>query len=117
LFDRDRWPGKQNEFFSGNYQAIRQAREAGYDVVVLGYLESPTNASELNLQTKIIDTRNNVTIWYGMSQVSSQSRARLSLASKFGLADDRPEKFYFPERIEYLTFCTVDQMLNGDTVP
>ena len=117
LFNRDSWPGKHDEFFSGNYTAIQLARDAGYDLVVIGYFERPTNDRDLNIYTKLIDVTNGMTIWYAKTYVSSNSRdVRRGLAD-YGLATDHREFFAFPERIDLFAACTVDHLINNEPVP
>ncbi len=122
LFNRDQWPGKRDEFFSGNYTAIQYARDAGYDLVVVGYFEAPTNDRDLNIYTKLIDTSNGMTVWYGKTFVYSEARdLRRSLSGSFLVTDrvvsDRREFFAFPERVELFASCTVDHMINNEPVP
>ena len=114
LFNRNSWPGKRDEFFSGNYTAIQSARDAGYDFVMVGYFEAPTNANDLNIFTKLIDTSNGVTVWYAKTFVYSDARdVRRDLAD-WGLATDRREFFAYPQRVELFASCTVDRMVNVD---
>ena len=37
VFNREDWPGKKDEFYTGNFGAISFARQAGYDVIIVGY--------------------------------------------------------------------------------
>ncbi len=120
LFDRDRWPGKRDDFFGGNYQAIKLARDAGYDLVVLGFLETPTNAEELSLNVKIIDTDNQMTIWYGKTDVYARARSQqtfLANLAGLGLATERPDIFHFSERTDDLVYCSVSYILKSEQVP
>ncbi len=116
LFNRDRWPGKRAEFNTGNYYAIESARNAGYDMVLVGYLEDIVNETDLTLLTKLIDTSNGVTLWYGRTVTYSSARPiRRSLAEySFGFVRDRPDAFAFKERVEEMARCTVDSILYGE---
>ena len=67
VFNRQDWPAKKGEFHSGNFSGLQFAREAGYDLVLLGYLHRPTTMGDLKAETKIIDAESGVTIWYGES--------------------------------------------------
>lgn len=117
LFNRDRWPGKREEFYAGNYTAIQYARSAGYDLVTVGYLEDLKNDEDLDLLTKIIDTSNNVTIWSGRTRVTSYDRrARRTLAPSL-LFDDRPDLFAFPERVDRLARCTTVGLMHMKETP
>ena len=39
LFNQAHWPGKREEFFTGNHRALQLAADAGYDLVMVGYME------------------------------------------------------------------------------
>jgi hypothetical protein len=108
LFDRDNWPGKRAEFYSGNYGAIEQARGAGYDLVMVGYLEEPSNSETLSLATKIIDTQNQTTVWFGRANANSNARELNKFYHRTRVARQRDEFFAFPERFDEATSCTVN---------
>lgn len=111
LFNQDRWPGKREEFFTGNHRSIQLARDAGYDMVILGYLEDLRNDEELPLLTKVIDTSNGVTVWFGRTVAYSRRRPVRELFADARLAQKRPELFAFTERTEKLVRCTVSEIL------
>lgn len=117
LFARDTWPGKREEFFSGNYGAIELARNAGYDLVIVGYLDPLNDDRTLSLQTKIIDVSTNATVWYGQTEVESKDRAWKSVFSRARLLKQRPDRFVFPDRTDALINCTVAQIQESDLVP
>lgn len=111
LFNVDRWPGKREEFFEGNYQAIAFARDAGFDLVIVGYLEELRNDEELVLYTKVIDTSNYVTIWSGKTVSFSRARRLNKALEQTRLLKDRPDLLDFPMRSEELTTCTLGGIL------
>ena len=117
LFNRDRWPGKREEFYAGNYTAIEYARSAGYDLVMVGSLEDLRNDEDLDLNTKIIDTSNNVTIWAGRTRAFSFDRRVRRTLSATQMFDDRPDLFAFPQRVDKLASCTVIGVLYGVEQP
>ena len=117
VFNLDRWPGKREEFFAGNYQAIEYARNAGYDIVFLGYMEEIRSDDTFTVQTKAIDTSNNVTLWSGKSVMYTRKRDLDKFLAEADLIKTRPEFFHFWERSEQLAACTVDEMLHGEVVP
>lgn len=110
-FDNPSWPGKRAEFSKGNFDSLKNARQAGYNLVLVGYLEEITNESDLNLQLKIIDTANFVTIWHVRTTASSKARAERRYLSRFGLAKDKPALFDFSGRLDMLTKCSVSNLL------
>lgn len=67
VLNRYDWPGKKDEFFLGNHQAIAVAREAGYDLVLVGLLEGMGSLDEAILHSKLIDVAAGVTVWNGRS--------------------------------------------------
>ena len=114
IFDRNNWPGKKAEFFTGDYTALQLARNAGYDFLILGYMEEINNESDITILTRAIDLSNNVTVWYARSTVSSNERVLRRTYSywSFGfLMKDQPELFAFPERSQLLIRCTVNRLL------
>lgn len=117
LFNRDRWPGKRAEFFTGNYQAIALARAAGYDFVTVGYLEELRDDHTLSVYAKVIDTQNQVTVWSGKVDAVSAARDVRSAMSKVGLAKERPDLFEFAERTKLLAECTAYAIENDEPTP
>jgi len=117
LFDRDRWPGKRADFFKGNYEAVEIARSAGYDFVLIGYLEDLKNDSTMELFTKLIDTQNQVTVWSSKTETESLTRGLRKDLSDLRVANNRPDLFDFPARTKELVRCTVDGLLNDDPIP
>ncbi|MBP9838946.1 MAG: hypothetical protein KBC84_09565 [Proteobacteria bacterium] len=107
LFNRDRWPGKREEFFTGNYKAIDLARAAGYDLVMVGYLEELKDDVTLTIYTKIIDTQSNITIWDAQNTVVSRETAVRDTLNKASIMQKRPDLFNFAPRTEKLVNCTV----------
>lgn len=115
----DRWPGKRAEFLTGNYNAIDMARSAGFDFVLLGYMQDITNESDIVVQTKFVDVSNNITVWHAQTTVKSNQRLwRRNLAKgTFGIVEDHPELFAFQERKDLLVKCTVKNLLTNTTLP
>jgi hypothetical protein len=83
VFNRQDWPGKKEEFFTGNFGAIALAREAGYDLVMVGSIEELRSLQTLAAYSKIIETESGITVWYGRHQVSSPPQ-RLYRGERFG---------------------------------
>ena len=112
VFGRDRWPGKKEEFFRGNYTAIQLAAHAGYDLVIVGYMQEIRNESDLSFFTKVIDTESGVTVWFAETMVYSKARSRRRLLSTltYGVYKYQPELFAFPSLSELFTQCTVERM-------
>lgn len=119
LFDQNRWSGKREDFKNGNYGAIIRAHRAGYDFVMVGYLEDIVDDRTLNLNTKIIDTSNFVTIWSARTTVDSNARQKRRLyhaanVGPFKIGTYNDSLFDFPERTEKVVVCTVKSIVSDD---
>ena len=64
ILNREDWPSKRSEFFPGNFGAISQAHESGYDVTVVGQLKELVSLNKAALLVKVIDVQKQVTISY-----------------------------------------------------
>jgi hypothetical protein len=117
LQDERSWSGRREDFDSGNYEKIERARRAGYDLLMLGALRGMRNAEDLVLSTKVIDVKNDVTVWSGDTVFSSPRRAGERTAIWFGFADERRDLFYLNDRLDSLVSCAVDQMLRDPHEP
>ncbi len=104
---RQDWPGKKDEFFTGNYGAIRLARDAGYDLVFVGYVDALRSTTELVAYGKILDTESGVTVWYGKSDVNTQRKELQDLRSSIGLQPERTDIIYASPLIDELARCVV----------
>ena len=119
LFNRDEWPGKSLDFSTGNYTAIKQARDAGYDLVLVGKFENIVDSQVLSIQSKIIETESTNTIWFGTSQSFSkeaQTKGFLNFLSR-GVYPLREDVFHISERTEALVSCTVDRVFSLQLPP
>jgi len=113
VFDRSNWPGKKMDFATGNMIAMKQARDAGYDFLVVGVMDEMTNANNLSIQTKLIDTENSTTVWYGISQSVWPRRPTqdfLNFLSR-GIYPKRDDVFEIQDRTKKLVDCTVDRLI------
>ncbi len=117
LFNQDRWPGKREEFFTGNHRALQLAADAGYDLVLVGQMEDLRSDQELNIYTKLIDTSNGITIWSARSTVYSYQRPLLKVLSDTRIFKDRPDLYAYHERIEEFAHCTTQAILKDKPVP
>ena len=110
VFNREDWPGKKEEFFGGNFGAIAQAREAGYDFIMVGLVEPMKGMGTLTMHSKIIDADAGITVWYGTTNVKSEkSKIDKSPLYRFG-PEIRPDLLYFDEMVSMAASCTVDKI-------
>ncbi len=114
MFDRDSWPLKFKEFRTGNHKAIEQARNAGYDMVLVGKVNKITNPNELTIETKMIDTNTSITLWFSKTTVLSHAKTLDKNMDSFGLSKYKPSKFYFKELLEEVSLCTVKRFVLED---
>lgn len=107
------WQGKREEFFSGNFDAIRVAREAGFDFVMVGFLGDVQNENELTVYTKLIDVTGEFTVWHARTIAKSHARGlRRTFASAY-IIKNRPDIFSLPQETEKLISCTTSAMLDS----
>ncbi len=91
VFNRQSWPGKKEEFFKGNFGAISLAREASYDLVLVGLLEPLRSIDEITAYSKLIEVESGLTLWFGrVSANSARPDLRLAAAT-LGLTNRRPD--------------------------
>lgn len=115
VFLRD-WPGKRLDFTAGNFQAIQYAKDAGFDFVVVGFVEDMVNDLKMRVHTKVIDVNDSLTIWYGTTDVKSNARSARGFmrAATRGSYPERDDLFEFEERFDKLTQCTAERIFKVD---
>lgn len=114
IFDRAEWPGKGHDFATGNFVALRQARDAGYDFLLVGTLDKTVDSNLTVIHTKLIDTDSSTTIWYGTSELESIEKPRrnfLNFLSR-GIYPMREDILHYSENTKSLCSCTVNRMFN-----
>lgn len=114
VMNRRDWPGKKDEFFTGNFGALSMARAAGYDLVLIGYLDPIQTLDTLTASTKLIDVESGVTLWYGKTSATTQRPTLQRLGSRLWLREERPDQLYLPELTEALTSCIVREITDED---
>lgn len=113
LFNVDNWPGKREEFFTGNFRALELARKAGYEMILVGSLQIPRGESTMVLYTKLIDVQNGVTAWSAQTTLTSSERDINTRMAQLGFGKNKPDEFGFPRRTDAIVQCTVPQMLKS----
>jgi hypothetical protein len=91
VLNRQDWPRKKEEFFTGNFGALSAARAAGYDLVLVGNVEPITRVDEYIVHSKVLDVESGITLWYGTSRVVTDRPDLLAVSSSLGLTDERPD--------------------------
>ena len=111
ILNRQDWPGKKEEFFTGNFGAIANAREAGYDLALVGYLEPMRSMDSLTAYAKVIETDSGITLYYGKSMVNTYKPEVQSLQESLGLEDRNPSLSYSEDLADELADCIVKSIL------
>lgn len=107
ILNRQDWPRKKEEFFTGNFGAIAMAREAGYDLVQVGLVENLRSTDALTVHSKIIEVESGITVWYATSTVVTRRPELQSAAAMTGLLDRHPSRLYTPEMIDEAAVCLI----------
>jgi hypothetical protein len=110
VFNRHDWPMKKEEFFTGNFNALRDARDAGYDLALIGHLADPRSLDGWSIYSKLIETESGITLWYGRSDVQSNRTEWRNREAFFWLNDRRPDLIPIEPLIEASARCLVDQI-------
>ena len=116
VFNRQDWPGKKEDFFAGDFGAINYARDAKYDLVMVGYLEPLSRIDTWIIHTKVIDVDAGVTLWFGTTTAWTQRADMLEVSSTFGLTDRRPDLLHTTPLIDEAARCISYDMLHDPAV-
>jgi hypothetical protein len=111
ILNREDWPRKREQFFTGNFGALQFARDAGYDMIMVGYLEPLSRLDTWVIHTKIIETASGTTLWYGTSKVYTTRHDMWEVSSSVGLTDRRPDFYYTDELLESVSECIARDIL------
>ena len=117
VLNRQDWPGKKEEFFTGNFGAIALAREAGYDLVLVGLVEPLAALNQMRAYGKLIDVENGVTVWYGETSASTNRNEFNQIGSRLGIEDRRPDQLYNGPLSDKLAECFAHNLLADRVVP
>ncbi len=110
IFNRQDWPGKSEEFYSGNYGAISIAREAQYDLVMVGMLAPMTRLDELTVDLKIIEVESGTTAYYGRSTFNTRQDDVNSALDSLWMSTRKPSALVTPMVVDKLARCAVHGM-------
>ena len=111
VLNRQDWPGKREEFFTGNFGAIANAREAGYDLVLVGHLEPLRSMDSMTVEVKVIETESGITLYYGRSVVSSMQPELASIEASFGIASRTPARLASDSLVNEMAACIAESVL------
>ena len=111
VLNRQDWPGKKEEFFTGNFNALNYARDAGYDLALIGFVENITDMDSISVHTKLIETESGLTLWYGRTTITTNRPDFNAFKTWFYAADNMPNRPYSHELIEMGARCITEDML------
>lgn len=117
LLNRQDWPGKKEEFYTGNFGAIAIAREAGYDLVLVGFVEPLASLNQMRAFGKLIDVENGVTVWYGETTASTNRGEFNQLGASLRIENRRPDLLYTGQLSDKLAECFSHNLLADRVVP
>lgn len=114
VLNRYDWPGKKDEFFVGNHQALAVARQAGYDLVLVSYLEPMRSFDEMVMYSKLMETDAGITVWNGRTSVTRSDSLYEKTRSWLDLQKRLPGSTQFEPMIEHLVRCSVKGILSDE---
>lgn len=104
VFKRHDWPGKKEEFSTGNFGALQYAREAGYDLVLVGVIDSLQSLTEMTARMRLIEVSSGITLHFGTSEVISHRRENEKNFWYLGKKSP-PSQLFINEIFETLVDC------------
>lgn len=111
IFNRQDWPGKREEFRTGNFGAIGSARDAGYDLVFIGSMDPITTFDSMSASTKLIETESGMTLWSGQTTANSQARSMDKSLDGWWGSKRTPAKIDAAQIQEDLARCIVREVI------
>ena len=116
ILNRVDWPGKKEEYFSGNFGAISMARDAGYDLVMVGYVDKIRSLTGLTAYSKIIEVESGTTLFSLKSTAQSYRKRPSKFQRYFGIGEPvEPSRIATEHISSELAYCIVDRIVQGDS--
>jgi hypothetical protein len=117
VFNRPEWPGKKEEFFSGNFNSIKYARNAGYDFVVVSFVEPMRNTENLSALVRVIDTSSGVSVYYGKSTAHSMRQDYNRTSDAYAFGQEIPSQIPTNDLFEKLGQCVSQAIMKESSTP
>lgn len=114
VLNRQDWPGKKEEFYTGNHGALSLARSAGYDLVLVGSLNELRQIDTMAADTKIIEAESGLTLWYGRTSVQTSKQNLERNRNWYTLSESDPNNLYLNELVTTLAQCIAASALGAD---
>jgi len=111
VMPRDDWPGKREEFWTGNFGALAQSREAGYDFVLVGFVDQMKSLDSMTVHSKIIDSDSGVTVWSGSTTVTTK-KSQIDRGRFGDIFNSRiqPDQLYLEDMVSLAASCTTKEI-------
>ncbi len=107
VLNRQDWPRKKEEFSTGNFGALRFARDAGYDLALVGFVQPIKSINRFISTIKILDTESNITVWSGEIVTEVYTRRATWVERWLSLRADKPSHLPTARLTEYHAKCIV----------
>lgn len=117
VLNREDWPGKKDEFYTGNFGALSQARESGYDLILVGMIDGYNPYAEVTASTKLIEVESGVTLWYGKTTAFTERKDFERASDYLNIEDRRPSRSYGEALTAKLTECIAGEILSRHRQP
>ena len=117
VFHRESWPGKREEFYTGNFGALSRARQAGYDLLLVGDVVSPRNGNEVRIQGKLLTVNDGVTLWYGEIVASTSPDVVQEWWDSIGRSSRTPNMLPANALYSRAARCLVNEIMSDEPVP
>jgi hypothetical protein len=111
VLNRQDWPRKKEEFFTGNYGALSMAQQNGYDLIMLGYVDDFHTLSTMTVHTKIIEVSSGITVWNTRNTVSTRRAEYRNMMARYGWDQRRPDLLHTEKITEAMVSCIVDSAM------
>jgi len=117
VLNRQEWPGKRDEFFTGNFGAIRYARDAGYDIVIVSWIEPMRAPDTMSAFAKVIEVESGTTIYYGKSTAISNRQEYKNAVANLGILRRTPAELPTSFVMDKLGQCVSQAIMKDSSTP
>lgn len=109
LFER-RLANQKLEFFKGNHEVIDVARQANFDLVLVGLMDELRSNNTISAYSKLIDTSSGITLWYGRTTSRVSETGHEFNLRKLNVFDRVDYTHDWGRMVEELTSCIAHDM-------
>ena len=121
VFNRQDWPRKSEEFYTGNFGAISLADQAGYDLVLVGMVQDLKYQGSMSAEAKLIEVSSGITVWYGQSTVETDAPQYERDQIREDLIGDyvprKPSAIPINDLVDMMSGCIASNLLAEEPAP